>query len=359
VRIIRRGFGFYGADHRGRLRIQPMGREFRELMTALRPVIDDYKLGEERWDTAIARRIARTSVAEWLEQVRASKQLRARMLGFRGLFLADPKDLSLIALVDFFGSGGFDEDTETFRIRTGNDRLPEAMARGLREPVKFHTVLRRISQSGGGVTATVDSGGRRHELTADAVIVTIPAALLRDVVFEPGLRDAQRDAFDQLRYGPATKLLLQFDRQFWRKPKRADLFGSDQPFGALWDGNGQQKGPAAILSFLAGGGASKELRAILAAEGTDGLVARLRWLGRPTRLIASQQVVWEDEPWSRGGYAVLDPSFNPEWRAELSRAHGRIFFAGEHTHLRWQGYMEGAVLSGQRAAAEVLTLLMG
>src|SRR6476620_6101313 len=73
VRIMRRGFGFYGADHRGPLRIQPMGLEFRELMTALRPVINDYKLGEERWDTAIARRIARTSVAEWLEHLRASK----------------------------------------------------------------------------------------------------------------------------------------------------------------------------------------------------------------------------------------------------------------------------------------------
>jgi monoamine oxidase len=357
VKIIRRGFGFYGADHRGRLRIQPMGREFRELMAALHPVINQYKLGEERWDTGIARAIARQPVSKWLMDVGATRQLRARMRGFRGFFLADPEDLSLLALVDFFGSGGFEEDTDTFRIRSGNDRLPDALARALRQPLRFGSVLRRVRQTADGIVATVEREGHHDELTADAVIIAIPAVLLRDVVLEPGLRDAQRDAIAHLKYGDATRLLLQFDRQFWRKPKRAGLFGSDQPFGALWDGNEQQKGPMGILSFLAGGGASQEIRALVRTEGLDGLVNRLRWLGTPGRVLASTQVVWEDEPWSRGGYAYFDPQFNPEWRAELSRPHGRVFFAGEHTHLRWQGYMEGAVLSGQRAAAEVVSVV--
>jgi monoamine oxidase len=32
----------------------------------------------------------------------------------------------------------------------------------------------------------------------------------------------------------------------------------------------------------------------------------------------------------------------------------RIFFAGEHTSRKWQGYMNGAVESGLRAAEEIL-----
>ena len=59
------------------------------------------------------------------------------------------------------------------------------------------------------------------------------------------------------------------------------------------------------------------------------------------------------EAWSRGGYAFFDPQFPPSLRYGLSRPYGRVFFAGEHTSLRWQGYMNGAVETGLRAAEEV------
>jgi monoamine oxidase len=70
-------------------------------------------------------------------------------------------------------------------------------------------------------------------------------------------------------------------------------------------------------------------------------------------------VVWEDQPWSRGGYAFFDPAFDPRWRDALARPHGRVVFAGEHTSRRWQGYMNGAVESGLRAAAEIRALADG
>jgi len=69
-----------------------------------------------------------------------------------------------------------------------------------------------------------------------------------------------------------------------------------------------------------------------------------------------QRLTWEDDPWWRGGYAVFDPSFDPSLRPWLARPAGRVVFAGEHTSLRWQGYMNGAIESGKRAAAEVRVL---
>ena len=45
---------------------------------------------------------------------------------------------------------------------------------------------------------------------------------------------------------------------------------------------------------------------------------------------------------------------DPAWRAVLARRAGRIVFAGEHTSERWQGYMNGAVETGQRAARELI-----
>jgi monoamine oxidase len=74
-------------------------------------------------------------------------------------------------------------------------------------------------------------------------------------------------------------------------------------------------------------------------------------------VLASRQIRWEDDPWVQGGYAVFHRGCDPELRAWLAKPHGRVVFAGEHTSLRWQGYMNGAVESGWRAAAEVAVLL--
>jgi monoamine oxidase len=67
-------------------------------------------------------------------------------------------------------------------------------------------------------------------------------------------------------------------------------------------------------------------------------------------------VTWEDERWSRGGYAVFGPAFDPYLRGALSASHGRLVFAGEHTSRKWQGFMNGAVESGLRAAREIESL---
>ena len=95
-------------------------------------------------------------------------------------------------------------------------------------------------------------------------------------------------------------------------------------------------------------------QSIVAKDGIAGLVASLEWLGAGTAtLIKAHQTVWDADPWSRGGYAFFDPSYDPALRAWLARPFGRLFFAGEHTSVRWQGYMNGAVESGRRAAAEI------
>jgi monoamine oxidase len=304
----------------------------------------------------VAHAVGRLSVAEWMERVEADRGLRAAMRGLRGFFLADPEDLSLLALVDQFASGDAPGEGRMYRFAGGNDRFPRALADRLRTPVRLRSPVVRIVQHRAGVRVTLDQAAARAELEADYVVLAVPASTARDIEFEPRLPDRQQRAIASLRYGPATRVLLQFARRFWRKRGRPNAFGSDQPFGAVWDGNEDQRGRAGILTLLAGGRASESVRSILASDGWSGLVDRLRWLGAPSELLGSLTVTWEDDPWSRGGYAVFDPAFDPALRPWLSRAAGRIVFAGEHTSERWQGYMNGAVESGRRAAAEVRAL---
>ncbi len=357
VRILREGFGFYGPDARGRRRINTGLGGFQTVPKLLRDAIRDFKTSEQRWDSAIAARLARTSVAEWLASARVPAHLRAAVCAFRGFFLADPADLSRIVLVEQFASSGTPGQGRIFRIPEGNDRIATSIARRLRGRVLLQAIVRRIVQTGTGVTISIEDGkGERAEMLAQYAVCALPASTLRDVVIEPSPPTPQRDAISRLAYGPATRLLLQFDKRFWKRRGQPQAFGTDLSTGAVWDGNEQQQKAPGILSFLAGGHASRELLDLLSAEGPGAVVDRIGWMGQPSKLIASRAIAWEDDPWARGGYAYFDPAFNPLWREWLARPAGRIVFAGEHTSIRWQGYMNGAVESGHRAAAEIAAL---
>ena len=185
-------------------------------------------------------------------------------------------------------------------------------------------------------------------------MLALPATLLRRIPISPALPAQQHEAIARLKYGLGTKTLIQFARRFWRVTGRPRAFGSSLPFGAVWDGNEEQKGKPGILSLLAGGGASTLTQSMIDKGGMASLVASLDWLGaKNVDVMRSHRTVWEADPWVRGGYAYFDPSYDPALRLWLPRPFGRLFFAGEHTSLRWQGYMNGAIESGRRAAAEV------
>lgn len=329
---------------------------WKDLGKRLQPEVRALCVSEQRWDGGVAEVLARESVAAWLDRVRAPHAVRDAAMGMRGFFLADPADLSLLALADQFADDGAPGEERMFRIKGGNDRLPAQLANALGSRVRLQTMLRRVTQTRDGVLAALESNGRVTEARFDYLICATPATTIRDVIFEPALPPLQHQAVSTLKYGAATKTALQFNHARWRRPGKPRAFGSSLPIGAVWDAN--EEPPIAaktgILTLLAGGSASAATRQMLAAEGPSRLVRELSWLNlKTTELTAWTSISWEGERWSRGGYAFFDPQFAPALRYWLARPFGRVFFAGEHTSLRWQGYMNGAVETGLRAAEEV------
>jgi len=200
VRILREGFKYYGPDRAGRRRLHAGTGAFKESARRLTREIADYCLAGKRWDSAVAQQLARQSVASWLEKVHADLALSAGLRGLRGFFLADPEDLSLLALVDQSASGGAPVQSKIYRISGGNDRLPGAMARALRGTVLFQTVIRRVRQDANGVRVTIDARGKRSELDGDFCVAAVPASTLREVEFDPALPEEQSRAIATLKY---------------------------------------------------------------------------------------------------------------------------------------------------------------
>ncbi len=356
VRVLKSGFAFARPDSQGRVNIvkPAANRGWARMSRELQELIRLYRLAERRWDSPISAAIGRRSVAEWLNERGADDELRETAAGLRGFFLADPEELSLLALVDQYSSDSATGANRMYRIKGGNDRLPEAMAAELGDRVQLGTELMAISQRGRRVRVALRNKRLPSQIDVDYVVSALPAPLLRRVPITPALPTRQHEAIEQLEYGKGTKTLLQFPKRFWVSRLQPRAFGSAQPHGAVWDANEEQRGPSGILSLLAGGSASDQTAHIMAKQGIVGLARTLDWLGyRGEPITASTQVRWESDIWSRGGYAVFDASFDPALRPWLAQPNGRIFFAGEHTSLTWQGYMNGAVESGQRAAAEL------
>jgi len=352
TRILRSGWGFYGASGKGLEKVRNAPDAFEQAAELLQPEIAAFKAAESRWDSGVARWLGRQSVSDWLVRAKAGKALSARIRGLRGFYLADPEDLSLLTLVEQFASDEIPGASKMYRLRDGNDRLPSALAKDLHGRMLLNSAVTQISQRGRRLRVSMDDG-RRQQMTADYVVMAVPATTLRRITFVPALPPDQARAIATLAYGPATRAVLQFETRFWKKLARPSAYGSDRPTGAVWDGNEQQGRRPGILTLLAGGGASRELRRIIETRGWPDVVRRLEWLGQPSALIAHRSISWERDKWVRGGYAVFDHRFDPALRSWLARPSGRLAFAGEHTSRKWQGYMNGAVESGRRAAVEI------
>jgi len=355
-RILRGGFWSISPDAQGRLRLvkRSSTRGWDRLSNELGPWIGRYRSAEQRWDTPITAEIARRSVAQWLDEERKDEDLRATTMSLRGFFLADPEELSLLALVDQFATMNGGGPSSMYRIAGGNDRLPAALAGKLGDRLRLGSELVAVSVRGQHVHASIKHQRTAATMTADYLVMAMPASLLRRIPILPALPTPQHQAISALPYGRATKTMLQFDRRFWRAPGRPRAFGSPLPFGAIYEGNEDQAAKPGILTVLSGGGASSATQAAIASDGMARFAESFSWLGNgPSTLLASRQVVWENDPFARGGYAYFSPAFDPALREWLARPAGRLFFAGEHTSLRWQGYMNGAVESGHRAALEI------
>jgi monoamine oxidase len=354
VRVLRDGFGSALRVGRRTIVRDSQAEPWAGLRQALTPLLEAYARVEESWDTAAAAAIARRSVASVFAARRTSAHTRAMLEALRGYYVAEPDELSVLVLLDQASSGETPGRTPMFRVRGGNDRLVDALAQRLSGRLELGCILRSIRQHRRGIRAAVDDArGRRREIAADYAIVTLPPPLVLACGFDPPLPAPQAAAIAALPLGAATKASMRFAEPWWRRRGRPHAFGTNLPCGAVWEGGEDQR--AAVLTCLAGASASAKLAR--AARTPAALARELRFLGTPeTGTVVGPPVSWEDDPWSRGAYAVFTPAFDPRDRRLLARTHGRVAFAGEHTSEQWQGFMNGAVETGQRAAAEILAL---
>jgi monoamine oxidase len=242
-------------------------------------------------------------------------------------------------------------DEMDYHVVGGNSRLAEALAAKLPAgALHLESPVLSIEQRAGRVTVKT----AKDSLTAATCIVTVPASVLRSIHFSPTLPAPKVLAAEELEYSRIVKTQLLFHKRFWPADDFALL--SDETAHEYFHTTQRQPGPKGILCSYAIGDKAD----VLAAQTQAGRQAQLtRDLAAVSAtasddLITSFDQAWQDDPWVHGAYAIYRPGQWFRIRSLLGQRHFNIWFAGEHI-AEEQGFMEGAVETGAKAAHDVLT----
>lgn len=319
--------------------------------------------------TPAQRTLDRLSCAQWIER-RVSGGLRSRF----GQLLAnayteelggDPEDISAISVVGLLAGSPQDafspyaESDQRYHIRGGNDLVVQRLVAGI-EP-GLRTAMRLVALAAlpdGCVRLTFARDQALVDEVFDRVIVAIPFTLLRDVDLERARFGTRKLAcIRELGMGRNTKLQLQFSDRAWLAAGINGETRGDGSYQVSWEVTRAQSGAAGILNFYSGGSTAAragdgtpEERARAALADVERVLPSVgaMWNGRVIRN------AWDRHPWTKGSYSLLGPGQYTSLHGIEDSREGSVHFAGEHTSMDFAGYMNGAVESGQRAAAEVM-----
>ncbi|MFF5174666.1 flavin monoamine oxidase family protein [Micromonospora sp. NPDC000089] len=315
------------------------------------------------WRAARAAEWDRLTLGGWLADA-AGDEVTGRYVGrllAGGLLAADPDEISLLQLLFYLRSGGgaglllgMAGGAQQDRIVGGPAALAQRMAAAL-EPgtVVCDAPVQAIHTDDGGVVAYTDRGVHR----ADVAVVAVAPALAGRIAYRPAL-PALRDGLTQrMPMGSALKAHAVYPEPFWRAAGRSGVAtAADGPVTETVD-NSTPDSPRGVLTAFAYGRQARELRRLSPdarrAAWRDALVALVGpAAAAPDDLI---EYDWSADEWTRGCFCgALTPGSWADYGPQLRRPVGRLHWAGTETATRWAGYLEGAVLAGERAAAEVL-----
>lgn len=237
----------------------------------------------------------------------------------------------------------------------GNQRIPEAMAKALQGPVRYGDPVVAVTQrADGGVQVSCNSG---YRIDAAAVICSLPLPALQAIAFTPGLPPAQLAAIREVEYHPVTQAHFVAREPYWDGADEPAGWWTDGPLGRVFVRQADA-GVYNITCWINGDSCARydslprDDAMQLMSDDFTALVPASRG-----QVELAAMVAWAQSPYSGGSWAVWQPGQIARYADELLKPHGNVVFAGEHTAFSNSG-MEGAAESGERAALEVMRMLV-
>jgi monoamine oxidase len=326
---------------------------------------------EAPWKAAGAREWDSQTVHTWIEDNAVTPNGRFLLtLGIEAVWAAQPRDVSLLHVLFYIAAATDGEAPPDFqrlintaggaqesRFVGGSQRICLELARRLgRKRIALGAPVRRIVQRKGGVEVVTDRG----RFVGKQVIVTGPPAITGLIDYAPLLPADRAQLLQRFPQGNAIKCEAIYDKPFWRDKGLAGQVTSDAaPVRITFDNSPPDGSPGVMLGFIEGE-LAREWARKPAAERREGVLRNFAAYFGDEALSPLDYVEkdWSKEGWTRGCYVgFTPPGVLLDYGEAIRRPVGRIHWAGAETATLWNGYMDGALRSGTRAADEVLAEL--
>ncbi len=317
---------------------------------------------EKPWETPDAAKWDAMTLDSWMKsQMSFGVARRLFAIAAEAIWAVNPAEISMLHALFYARSGqnldslmNIKNGAQQDRIGGGAQGVPNGLAARLPPDVlQLNSPVKAILQTETGVEVV----GEGIVFSGKRVIVALPPALAGRIEYRP-LLPAQRDALTQrVPMGQVFKCYAVYDRPFWRKRSLNGLLATDEGYVSVTFDNSPKDGSKGILmGFVLANQARRFAELSPEARQKTILDEFSRAFGPEAgQPLAYLDHTWMDEEFSRGCYAGVMPT--GAWTSlgkALREPCGRIHWAGTETAEVWNGYMEGAVRSGERAAGEVL-----
>lgn len=271
--------------------------------------------------------------------------------------------LNLLYLLGYKGQGQlriFGPSNEKFHVRGGNDQVATRMAAAVAGQIETNQRLIAVRQNADGTfKLTFQSGAGTKDVVADKVVLTVPFAVLRSDVnlTQAGFKPLKMTAIREMGMGTNTKMHVQFTDRHWESLGCSGETYADTGYQNTWEVSRAQAGAFGILVNYTGGNVGASFSSGTPAKRAAQFLQQIepvlpgitpKWNGRVT------VDYWTGNRNTRGSYSYWKVGQYTKFAGVESEREGHCHFAGEHTSLDFQGYLNGAVESGERAVAEIL-----
>ena len=316
------------------------------------------------WEHPLAAALDATTLESWIvaQPYGEGAKQWIRTLS-RAVFPAEPGEISLLHALFYLRSGGGVEkmigtinSAQETRISAGAQRLSLGLAEVLGDRVRLSSPVTRIDHDEDGVLVHHDRGTTR----ARRAIVAIPPVLAGRIRYSPPMPGIRDQLTQRSFMGSVLKVHVVYDRPFWRETGLSGHVTSDVGLVQVtFDQSHPHRTEGVLVGFIdahLGRTAAQMNPAVRRAAVVEDLV---RIFGdEAAHLVGYYERSWMDEEYSRGCYVgMLTPGTWSTLGPALREPVGPIHWAGTETAVIWNGYMDGAIRSGEDAADAVLAEL--
>jgi monoamine oxidase len=271
--------------------------------------------------------------------------------------------LNLLYLLAYSGQGQlriFGPSNEKYHVAGGNDQITARLAAALGGQITRSSELISMRQNTNGTyTLTFAQGLSTTSVTADRVVLAIPFSILRSSVdySRDGFSNLKKIAIEEQGMGTNSKLHLQFKTRHWRSLGSNGKTFSDRGYQNTWEVTRAQFRTAGILVDYTGGKIGASFGSGTATTRAQQFLAQIdpvlpglskQWNGK------AALDFWTGYPWTKGSYSYWKVGQYTKFAGVEREQQGTCHFAGEHTSVDFQGYLNGAVETGERVVSEIL-----